>query len=422
MSTTETLAEPSSLGELQQLTTPELERVGPYQHGDSLAISKVMRSIVRLAVPERSWQGKDRASSVREFWYNPVKPVAQRAFPDYKDSDRITAGFNEYMAGKLSKYLSERVLDDTDPVTYRALNIYDESRPRDVRTKGAESQKIIFVEKDAAYRKVRPLADTYELTVASGGGQSATAAIEAIADELDRGHDAYDLFVLADFDPSGFGICESFHDRAADLGMSIRSVNRLGVDPSIVDPATVREQRFELPDDDMGWEKALDGRYGLEIEAVSGGPGGGQRLREMIVSALREHVRDEQRRSQEYNEAVQTIFNEGIGKFVSNRLDDAQSELVEQAASEARDIYGEQEGVHTFATSDKGVGAVWTDFEEIDDRETDEVPILPAPPSEGALHEAAIEGEPYTIEPDTAASALCERLQDELDFEVEVRR
>jgi hypothetical protein len=418
MSTTETLAEPSSLGKLQRLTTPELKRVGPYQHGDSLAISKVMRSIVRLAVPERSWQGKDRASSVREFWYNPVKPIAQRAFPDYKDSDRITAGFNEYMAGKLSKYLSERVLDDTDPVTYRTLNIYDESRPRDVRTEGAESQKVVFVEKDAAYRKVRPLADTYELTVASGGGQSATAAIEAIADDLDGVHDAYDLFVLADFDPSGFGICESFHDRAADLGMPIRSVNRLGVDPSIVDPETVREQRFELPNDDLGWEKALDGRYGLEIEAVSGGPGGGQRLREMIVSALREHIRSEQRRSQEYDEAVQTTFNEGVRRFVSNRLDDVQSELVEQAASEARDIYSGQEGVRTLG--DKRVGAIWTDFEEIDDRETDEVPILPAPPSEGALHKAAIEGEPYTIETDAPASALCERLQDELNFEIEV--
>jgi len=215
-------SEPSSLSDMQDMEAEEFEAVDRYDYRGSVSPKRVIRHMIELAADELEWQGRSDSNSLRDFWYNPTKPILERAFPEKVEDPDFK--FSRRMSQYLSDTMSEMVTDGA--VSYRELNILDDSRERKVNRGTIEDDKILFVEKDAAYRKLKPLEQTYRLSLVSGSGFQATALIEDLAHELTNGQE-YTLYVLSDYDPTGYKIVDDFEERAGELGINVGEVGRL---------------------------------------------------------------------------------------------------------------------------------------------------------------------------------------------------
>jgi hypothetical protein len=332
MSASTATPEPATLAELQGLTTDELRGVESYQYQGTPSPKRLIKSIIRLANAEVSWQGEANAESLRGFWYNPVKPIAETAFPEKLADPNYK--FGRRMSQYLSDVLSEFV--QSGELTYRDLNILDDSRQRALHTDSIESDKILFVEKDAAYRKLKPLADVYELSVVSGSGWQATALIEDLAHALD-GDRAYQLFVISDYDPTGYRIADDFGARASRLGIDVGTVERVAITPGQVDETVLETQRFSPPvesDYDRRWmdEYGIDGEYGLEIEAIGGLETAGRDLRALVVEALRPHISERRRYAVGFSALAGGTAEDAVDDVLDGLTNDLEVALRDAAA------------------------------------------------------------------------------------------
>jgi hypothetical protein len=430
MSTSTAPPEPSSLAELQGLATDELRAVESYQYQGTASPKRLIEAIIRLASAEVSWQGEANAESLRGFWYNPVKPIVETAFPEKLDDPSYK--FGRRMSQYLSDVLSELVQDGE--LTYRDLNILDDSRQRALHTDSIEDDKILFVEKDAAYRKLKPLADVYKLSVVSGSGWQATALIEDLARALDGDRD-YQLFVVSDYDPTGFRIVEDFGARASRLGIGVETVERVAISPDQVGENALHNQRFSPPvenDYDERWmvEHGIDGGYGLEIEAVGGLETGGRALRDLVVDALRPHIRERRR----YGAGLDSTAGVAAEDAVDDVLDDLTNDLevalrdaaVEVLADRGAVARAEQrDNTPPWSDRDREPGQIQVSVdadslilpEDADDETVEDATdkYLPAPIQEGALHEHAADGETFTYRVGHAERALREELERRLN-------
>jgi hypothetical protein len=300
---------PQTLADLQAMSTAEFRQVDRYQYRGSVSQKYVLKDIIRLASRELSWQGRQNANSLRDFWYNPTKPILEKAFPGYKGGPG-TSGWNRGMSKRLSSVLSDLV--KSGEITYRSLNILDASRDRSLHPDSLESDKIIFVEKSAAYRKLKPLEEVYDVSLVEGSGWQATALIEDMIHELNPDEGPFHVWILTDYDPTGFQIAEDFASRAEIFGLDIVNAGsaedlRIGVWPSQLDADTIRTQAFTVSGSDdatQEWQREYgigdDGQFGIELEAIGGDlTGKAQALRRLVVQEIRDdkrveggHVRD----------------------------------------------------------------------------------------------------------------------------------
>lgn len=327
---------PQSLDELHDLPAEDFHRVERYLWGDKARPGKVIDHIIELADAEVHWRGRENANTLRDFWYNPTKPIVERVFPDSGTE----------LANTLSKRLSSAVEDGE--VTYRSLNILDDSRKRDLYTTSVESDRLLFVEKRSAYQKLRPLAEVYELSLVSGGGQAATAMIEDVVRQLtensatggklsSRGTgDGCEVFLLTDYDPSGFQIGESFVERCRILGLPIKSVQRIGISPDHLPDETLARQRYEPPATsgrERAWldEHGIEGAYGLEIEAVGDRNRKGEALRRLVVDAISERLRVDERRERDIAKAKEQLPPEAANRVANDLIEDIYFRLVDEA-------------------------------------------------------------------------------------------
>lgn len=287
---------PSTLAEMQSMQYKDFRQVEKYLFDSSgnVCIKDVIWHLVELADEELYWRGEEEANSIREFWYNPAKPILKRAFPD-----------NDGLDDRLSTELSNMV--EEGKVSYRGLGIKDDSREREVSVGTVESDKILFVEKDAAYRKLKPLHRVYGFTLVSGAGQPSRACTSDISDQLDSSK-SYDLFVLADYDPTGFSIGNSFKTQCIDFGIGIKNFRRIGIYPEQLDIETIARHKY-IPKGDKEWieEHGIEGKYGLELEAIGDLNEKGKALREVVVNELRPHLREEERIRSDVEEANRTL-------------------------------------------------------------------------------------------------------------------
>jgi hypothetical protein len=391
----------------------ELRRIDSLQRSKDeppINISKFLRLVIRLAAKEH-WS---ESRTVRGFWYNPIKPLAQKAFTEHKDDpSHIDGSFNDYFAGKTSYYLSELVLDGE--ITYGDLNIFDKSRERSIKPSGFESDKIIFVEKEAAYWKIEPLADVYDLSIASGGGFGATAAIEDIARDL-RTDRSYKLFVVSDYDPAGFKIVEDFECRAGQLGINLLTAERVGINSDQVDDQTVQEQRFTPSyesDYDFRWREqyAIGDGYGLEIEAVSGGTDGGRMIRQAIVNELRPHIDEDGRYEQELSRATETVVEDAVYRAASDIADEMtnnlRDRLYDELTPKANEIVSECESV---TAQEQLFGHKYE--VDLDEARRHVEAVIPEPPEDGELHEQAVSGGSISVSSMDAQRAIKRQLMD----------
>lgn len=371
-----------TLDELQGYEQSEFEAIDAMLYRGDLSPKRVIKSIIRVAAEELEWQGRENSNSLRDFWYNPTKPLLERAFPTKKDDPDFN--FGRRMSQYLSDALSDMVKDGE--VTYRQLNILDDSRRREVENYSLEDDKIVFVEKDAAYRKLKPLNQTYGVSIVSGSGWQATALIEDLARELNNGQE-YDLYVLSDYDPTGFGIYKDFRSRADEMGINFSSVERIGISPEQLTQDELESQRFSPPsksESDQEWleEYGIDGQYGLEIEAIGALNEKGEALREVVVEQLKDDIRTEERYQQDTDHALRRGVQRGPEAIVSQVTEDLKDEL----RSEAMEIIEDVDGVEQTGSSRQDLKA------DLEMAQKDESEWLPSAPKGDKLHKKAISG------------------------------
>lgn len=378
----EAITEPESLDELRDMSKERAEQIDKLCWGDSLSTKAVIREIIRLADEELSWQGRSEANSLRDFWYNPTKPILEKLFPE-KHEGAGSSKFNRRMSQALSETMSEMVKDGE--TTYKDLNILDDSREREINTRSIESDKVLFVEKDSAYRKLKPLEKVYGISIVSGSGWQATALIEDMVREMDTSKE-YTIYLLSDHDPTGHGIAEDFADRAELFGVEVERVERIGVKPEQVDDETVEQQKFHVAKASEEWveEHGINGEaYGLEIEAVGGSlENKAENLRKMVVKEIKDDIRTEKRRAKDRASA----YSSGAGGAAKQIVQELENELTELAAEI---IEEESEVVEEAERRFGGVSVTMKTEEEV--LETDE-DIAPEIYEAERLHRGAVNG------------------------------
>lgn len=397
---------PDSLAAMQAMDAEAFEAVDRYDYRGSVSPKRVLRHMIELAADELSWQGRDNSNSLRDFWYNPSKPVLERAFPDKVDDPDFK--FSRRMSQYLSDTMSEMVKDGE--VSYRELNILDDSRQRAVNRGTIEEDKILFVEKDAAYRKLKPLEQTYKLSIVSGSGFQATALIEDLAHEL-NGATSYKLYVLSDYDPTGFKIVEDFEERAGQLGIQVSDVQRLGIKPSQLDAETIIEQKFSPPinserDEEWMAQYGIEGEYGLELEAIGDLNNKGPELRRVVVDALKDDIRERERYKQDTEASTGSGASGAVHSLVNSLTGNLEDGLREAAVAILRDVDGIEEVEDTF-------GRPSVEIEGLDAARQSK--YIAEPPEEGDLHEAAISGRYRGANKRQVAEAIKEDLQEQIE-------
>jgi hypothetical protein len=336
----QTIRKPQSMDETLALSAAEFRQVDDWLYRGNLSPKRIIKDLVRILDRELAWQGREDSMSLRGLWYSGVKTALQHAFPEKWDDPEFDA--NRRYSQYLSEYLSDMVTDGE--VTYRALNIVDDSRQREIAHGSIEDDKILFVEKEAAYRRLLPIQRVFEVSLVSGGGWEATALIEDMAHHLDPDQ-SYQLFVLSDYDPTGYEIAEDFERRSKQLGVNITQVDRIGIEPDQVSDHVREQERFQVPvedDYDERWlrEYGIEDRYGLEIEAIGGVGEGGAPLREIVVGAMREHLRFRERITTDEATAVASTAYWSVEHLVDELTDELQSRLLEFACDQMEEADG----------------------------------------------------------------------------------
>jgi hypothetical protein len=325
-----------------ELDAAEFREVDDWLYRGSLSAKRLIKDLIRMLDRELEWRGREDSMSLRGLWYSGVKTALQRAFPEKWDDPEFDS--NRRYAQYLSEYLSEMVKDGE--TSYRQLNIVDDSRQREIAADTIEDDKILFIEKEAAYRRLLPIQRVFEISLVSGGGWEATALIEDMSNALEPGQE-YQLFVLSDYDPTGYQIADDFEARAQRLGVDITDVERIGIEPEQVSDRVRRQERFEVPNDSEYDQRWLDRRgleddsgvprYGLEIEAIGDVGEGGRPLREIVVEDLRPHLRLRERRRADLNVAAANAAYWSVQRLIDELTDDLERALLDFTTDEMRD-------------------------------------------------------------------------------------
>jgi hypothetical protein len=152
-----------------ELTKEDVLEIDGLCHGDPPSIKAVTRHMAKLLADELTWQGRANSQSLRGLWYSGAKQVYQNIFPERWGTDYYSESASRRFSQSLSTHISEMVKEGA--ITYKDLNIVDDSRKREiVGTDRIEHGNIVFVEKQAKYRQLLPIADVLGVSVVSGGG------------------------------------------------------------------------------------------------------------------------------------------------------------------------------------------------------------------------------------------------------------
>lgn len=336
---------PLSMDEMLALSREEAQQVDAFTYHGDLSIKRVTEHMVRLLANEVTWKGRENSQSLRGIWYSGVKQVYQNLWPERWGTDYYNESASRRFSQRLSSVVSEMVKDGE--ITYRDLNVVDDSRDRQiVGVDEIEHDKILFVEKEAKYRQLKPLSDVLELSLVSGGGWQATALIEDLANVLDP-EETYSIYVLTDYDPTGYSIAEDFESRAATLGVNVEEVVRVGIEPEQVDTATEAAERFEVPvetESDRRWldrygieDQYGEPRFGLELEAIGGRDTGARDFRRVVVDVIGPLLRDKRRRERDLNVGTANTVGRGVDGLVDRMTGNLTAALKEHAVEELSD-------------------------------------------------------------------------------------
>ena len=237
-----------SLDELKNITKRKAIRL--FRKGritENINRTQLFRSII-MAASRVKWSKTD-TRGIREFWYNPCKPIFYRIFGrviDEMGESQITT-----ICDQLSHMLS--VMVQSKIVRYEDLGIEDFRTKRLLweTREGANcwSTIVLFIEKDTAWKHLQPLQKLLNITILSGGGVSKTALNEYMMDRLPKGK--YTLFTFTDYDPWGFFISGEAFKKMKRMGWDIEVI-RIGIDVEQVSPEIIKNQKYPVKIDDKG--------------------------------------------------------------------------------------------------------------------------------------------------------------------------
>ena len=386
---------PQSMDEMLALTHEEALEIDALCWRGDPSIKRVTKHMVRLLADELTWQGRENSQSLRGIWYSGVKQVYQSLFPEKWAEGHYSESPSRRFSQALSEYVSEMVKEGE--LTYRDLNIVDDSRDREILgTESIEHDKILFVEKRAKYRQLEPLTDVLELSLVSGGGWQSTALIEDVANVADP-DESYTLFILTDYDPTGYRIADDFESRAERLGLDVERVERVGIEPDQVPSDTAEAERFEVPvenDYDEQWldrhgieDQFGEPRYGLELEAIGGRDSAAQDFREVVVNALDPHLREERRRSRDLNIETANVVGRGVDDLV-DRMTADMTAMLKQYAIRRLDDHEAVTSLRYDEDNDRVFAAV-----DLDTREKSDDNRIPTPLPWNAYLDGAVDPE-----------------------------
>ena len=318
------------LSELQNMTQKKAVRL--FRKGvksENINRTQLLMSII-MAASRVQWSKTDMRG-IREFWYNPVKPIVYRVYGrkiDDLDESQVSS-----ICDNMGHILS--VMVQSNLVKYEDLGIEDFRTKRILweTREGANcwSKIVLFVEKDSAWIHLRPLQKLLNITLLSGGGVSKTALNEYLMKRLPKGK--YTLFTFTDYDPWGFFISGECFAKLRRMGWDLEVI-RIGLNPDQVSKEVTQHQKYPVKMDHKGviWApeygilgglrtvnrkrkvkvkdletgrikkveetyEAYRGKkgWGLEIEAISGEAHGAQHLREIVFKAMLKHLKEEDR-------------------------------------------------------------------------------------------------------------------------------
>ncbi|MBA7685161.1 hypothetical protein ES703_93579 [subsurface metagenome] len=320
-----------------------------FRYGDGLNYKQLVANIIQASTALH-W---DETRGVREFWYNPIKPIVLRLFPeiqtpggDAKKEKQFNAVLSEMVKAKHVKYKQLGIVD------YRTMR----QRYENMDKANCWSNVILFVEKDSAYVHLRPLSDLLNFTILSGAGWSNTAAAESLCDQLDTNRE-YEVYGVSDHDPYGDGIGKEASAKLEKLGLKIKKYQRIGISPEQLSEEVRDSQKYPVKmtlNSAPQWceEHGLEGPhrkiyktvtknevqrkiliyegtkcYGLEIEAISGQPGGPKMLRRIVLNALLEHLDENDRIDELLTDRWENIDQEVLEFHLDRETLDAWNEL-----------------------------------------------------------------------------------------------
>ncbi len=297
-----------SLAQLQAMNPEELIAAFPQKRerwinaGYKVNFSRLIKAII-LATKELRYPLTENRGC-REVWYNPVKPILSKV-----EQNRLEA--HKYMA-LFESILSEMVKDGV--LTYADLGVNDFRTLKEtfnqMQTKAqCWSNILLFIEKDGAFVHLTPLKELFNINIISGGGWSNTAGIERLLRALkEKGITRVVVFTLTDYDPFGFAIDHEFVNKCETLGLEVIEHHRIGIGIEHATPEILDVQKYPIKRgkklsvegvcfDSNKWlaDYGIDGKYGLEIEAVSAQPNGHQFLREIVAQELLKYLNEADR-------------------------------------------------------------------------------------------------------------------------------
>ena len=244
--------------------------------------NKLMTAII-FATAKLNWVIND-SRGPREVWYNPIKPIVMRALG-------LRANHND---GPFEKLLSKLVKNGR--LSYADLGIVDFRTMREtyeeINNGKCWNNILLFVEKDSAFIHLLPLKQLLNINIMSGSGWSNTSGIEAQLVELRaKGVTEIEVFTVTDYDPFGYAIDREFVDKCEMMGFTVTFHERIGIGVEHTTPELLDVQKYPIaPNKKLTvngisfnsneWlaEKGIEGKYGIEIEAISGQLGGYQNL------------------------------------------------------------------------------------------------------------------------------------------------
>lgn len=314
-----------------------------------ISFNQLVANII-VAATALKW---DETRGVREFWYNPIKPIVLRLFPDVNEAEGNARKYKHF-----DQILSE--LTKRGTITYRSLGIVDYRTMRElfesIDRANCWSNVILFVEKDSVYVHLRPLKDLLNITIISGGGWSKTGAAEALIANLDKSKE-YEVYIVSDHDPHGYEIGEEAVEKLKTLGLPVKAYHRIGISPDQMSKDIRDSQKYPVKmtlKSAPQWceEHGLEGPYqkiyntvtksgvktkelvyegtkcyGLEIEALSGQPGGSKMLRSIVLEALLKHLDENDRTDELLTDRWENIDRETLEFHLDEETLDAWDEL-----------------------------------------------------------------------------------------------
>lgn len=383
------------MDEMLDLSREDALEIDDFRYNGDPSIKYVTRHMARLLARELTWENRANSQSLRGLWYSGAKMVYQNLYPERWGTEYYEESASRRFSQSLSTHISDMVKEGA--LTYKDLNIIDDSRKREiVGTDRIEHQKILFVEKETKYRQLLPLTDVLGASVVSGGGWQATALIEDLANVLED-DESYEIYVLTDFDPTGYNIASDFRRRSRQLGIDIDRVERVGIEPEQIPQDTLDAEKFRVPVEDEGDEEWLQKHgiknsagepvYGLELEAIGERGSQAADFRRVVTDALEPHLNQRRRRSKDLNIQTASVAQNGVEELVDSITEDLVDRLMEYAVEIIEDeiavdsvTYHPEEGYVSAAA-------------DLDIAESQDSDLVPEPLDFEAYLKAAIEGE-----------------------------